>query len=586
MKYTLSTSENTVEPTAGLWETLKKLWPLLAEERRTMAVAFVAILINSGLTIWAPILIGHAVDRYILLHHYQGLLGYTGLLGIVYAVALIASFIQTRFMGSVAQRVLFRLRNLLFMKLEELPVAFFNQNKAGDLISRINNDTDKLNQFFAQSLMQFIGNVFTIIGAGIAMLIVQPHLGVAALLPALGLLIFARLSTAWVKKRNFKSLQTLGGLSAEIQESLDNFKVIIAFNRRDYFRHRFTEVNNTNYDAAIKAGVATNTYPPVFTLASSFGQLIVVTYGLFLISHGSFTFGLLISYLAYVSRFYDPLRQMAALWSNLQIALAGWDRISEILAKESDLPVIAAEPTKSKSALTFKNVHFSYPDGKEVLHNISFDLKHGKTYALVGPTGGGKTTTAMLMARLYDPTEGEVLLGGRDIRSYETRERTQKIGFILQEPFLFSGTVHENVIYGNPELEGVSAEELTTRLKKDGLEDLLARFDQGLATPVSAQGETISLGQRQLIAFIRAMLRRPELLILDEATANIDTVTEQLLQKVLDKLPAETTRVIIAHRLNTIENADQIFFVNDGEVTEAGDLKHAVAMLTEGKNVS
>lgn len=587
MNYTLSTPEQGAEPQNNFFATLKKLWPLLAEERRTLLWAFIAILVNSGLTILAPVMIGHAVDTYILKHDMHGVWVYTGLLSLVYGVSLIASFIQTRLMGGVGQRVLFRLRNKLFMKLEELPVAFFNQNKAGDLISRINNDTDKLNQFFSQSMMQFIGNVFVIIGAGIAMLVVQTRLGSAALVPAVGLFIFTRLTSNWIKKRNFKSLQAFGGLSAEISESLDNFKVIITFNRRDYFRHRFTEANNKNYQGAISAGIANNVYSPVFTFASSLGQLIVIVYGLSLIASGNFTFGLLISYLAYVTRFYDPLRQMAQLWANLQVALAGWDRIGEILAMESNLTIIPdTKEVSSKAVLEFKNVAFSYAEGKDVLHNVSFTLEPCKTYALVGPTGGGKTTTASLMARLFDPTHGEVLLSGKDIRSYTPAERTQKIGFILQEPFLFTGTVKDNLIYGNSELSTISTEELTRQLKREGLEDLLARFDEGLATPVATSGDSISLGQRQLIAFMRAMLRHPDILILDEATANIDTVTEQLLQKVLDKLSTKTTRVIIAHRLNTIENADVIYFVNSGTLTKAGSLKDAVKMLTEGKVAS
>jgi ATP-binding cassette subfamily B protein len=224
--------------------------------------------------------------------------------------------------------------------------------------------------------------------------------------------------------------------------------------------------------------------------------------------------------------------------------------------------------------------------GKEVLHKINFKLEKGKTYALVGPTGGGKSTTASIMARLYDPTEGEVFLNGRDIRSYEASERTKKIGFILQDPFLFTGTVRDNILYGNEEYQKHSNEELGEILKQMNLEKLLLRFDKGLESTITNGGESISLGQKQLIAFMRAALRKPELLILDEATANIDTVTEQILEDILKKLPKETTQVVIAHRLNTIENADEIFFVNSGEVVPAGSMEQAVGMLMKGKRDS
>jgi len=586
MNYALTTQAEGGKSKTNIFSALRKLWPLLTEDRGHLVIAFLAILANSGLTILAPIAIGHTVDTYILAHDYHGVAVYSLWLLLIYVGMLITNFIQTRVMGNIGQRLLFRMRNTLFNKLQELPVAFFNQNKTGDLISRINNDTDKLNQFFSRSLMQFLGNVFVIIGAGIAMVVVNLRLGSAALIPAAALLILTLLTSAWIKRTNFLSLKALGSMSGEIQESLNNFKVIIAFNRRDYFRKRFTEVNEANYKSALVAGIANNTYTPIYTFASNLGQLIVITYGLALISHGNFTFGLLVSFLAYVSRFYDPLRQMAALWSDLQTAMAGWERISEILAMQSDLPVIASEKSTSKKLLEFEHVHFGYPGGKEILHNITFALEAGKTYALVGPTGGGKTTTASLIARLYDPTEGIVHLEGRDIRSYTPEERTEKIGFILQEPFLFSGTVQDNLVYGNEALGKLSADELQELLKKEGLSALLERFDQGLATPVSGGADTISLGQKQLIAFMRAVLRHPALLILDEATANIDTVTEQLLEDILKKLPKETTKVIIAHRLNTIANADEIFFVNNGSVVSAGSLEQAVDLLAKETRAS
>jgi ATP-binding cassette subfamily B protein len=231
-----------------------------------------------------------------------------------------------------------------------------------------------------------------------------------------------------------------------------------------------------------------------------------------------------------------------------------------------------------QAIIEFKDIHFAYPNGKEVLRGISLKLEAGKTYALVGPTGGGKTTTASLMARLYDPTAGTILLEGRDIRSYEPDERTDIVGFILQDAFLFHGTVKSNIVYGNKKYEAFSDEQLLEHLNTIGLAPLLTRFEHGLQTEIAA-GNALSAGQKQILAFMRAILREPKLLILDEATANIDTVTEKLLQTSLDALPKETTRVIIAHRLNTIENADEIFFVNGGEVTPAGSLEHAIEMI-------
>jgi ATP-binding cassette subfamily B protein len=506
----------------------------------------------------------------------------------MYLVALVTSYFQTKLMGSIGQRTLFTLRNALFGKLQALPIAFFNQNKAGDLISRLNNDTDKINQFFSQSLMQFIGSIVTMTGAGIFLLILNIKLGAATLVPAVLILVFTMAVSPWVKRKNATSMKSVGGLSAEIQESLTNFRVIIAFNRRDYFRRRFQEANDANYKAAIGAGLANNIFTPIYGLLSNLAQLIVLALGIYLISINEFTIGLLVSYLAYAVNFYNPLRQLAALWTSFQVAMAGWDRISHILTLESDLVQANNEviPNPSAPLLQFDDVSFGYPSGKEILHHVNFTMEAGKTYALVGPTGGGKSTTASLISRLYDATSGKILLNGEDIRLYSDAERTKKIGFILQEPVLFSGTVKDNLLYGNEQFLSYSNTELEKVIQEAHLEKLLALFDQGLDTPIDASGNSISLGQKQLIAFMRAVLRRPDILILDEATANIDTVTEKLLTDILNHLPRTTTRVIIAHRLNTIENADEIYFVNSGNIIRAGSLDDAVAMLLEGKRSS
>jgi ATP-binding cassette subfamily B protein len=283
-----------------------------------------------------------------------------------------------------------------------------------------------------------------------------------------------------------------------------------------------------------------------------------------MIASGAFTLGLLVSFFVYIDRFYGPLRQVSYLWTGLQTAVAAWGRISAILSLESDLESTITHDKVHDAVIEFEDVTFGYVDDQKVLDHISLSLAPGRTYALVGPTGGGKTTTASLMARLYDPVAGTVRLMGKDIRSYSEAERTSLVGFILQDPFLFSGTVQDNIFYANPHYGELSKDEALRVLHDAGFDTLLARFDAGLDTPVNPSGNTLSLGQRQIIAFMRAVLRRPRILILDEATANIDTVTEGILGNIIDALPVDTTRVVIAHRLNTIQNADEIFFVSGG----------------------
>ncbi|MES2606731.1 MAG: ABC transporter ATP-binding protein [Pseudomonadota bacterium] len=578
MNYKLNTRDAN-EKNEPLFRALKRLVPLMQGEGRKVALALLAILLTAGIQLSSPVIIVHVVDTYIAVGDYSGILLWSVILLAINIVAFFSSYLQTRTMGGVGRRILFNMRNMIFNKLQELPVAFFNQNRSGDLISRINNDTDKLNQFFAQALIQFLSNFFLILGATIAMLSLNPLLGFLALLPAIVVLIITQLISLWVRSRNFASLQTAGGLSGEIAESLANFKVIVAFNRLDYFCEKFAAANKANFTASVRAGIASNFFMPLFGIAYNLGQLIVMAYGITMIADGALTTGLLIGFLLYVNNFYNPLRQLATIWSSLQLALAGLDRISEVLALNTNMQVIPSARTASMSVLEFRDVAFQYPDSKTILNHVSLVLERGKTYALIGPTGGGKTTTASLMARLYDPTAGTVLLDGIDIRAYAPEERAKKIGFILQEPFLFTGTMRDNVLYGNAEYTGYTDEQLTQLIKDAGLATLFSRFDQGLDTKIASTGESISLGQKQLIAFMRAALRRPELLILDEATANIDTVTEQLLEDILDKLPAGTTKVIIAHRLNTIKEADEIYFVNGGVITRAGSMESAVDML-------
>ena len=587
MNYNLNKYIKKTEKKRDVVSSLRKLMEIVSSEQRKLTAAFVAIALNVGLSLLGPYLLGYTIDTHVQTKNYEGVLVFAGILLIIYIAAYILNYIQIRMMGGIGQRLLFRLRNDVFEKLQELPLDFFNQNKAGDLISRINNDTDKLSEFFSHSLMQFIRSLIMMTGAGLFLLSINLPLGLATLSPTLILLVFTVAISPWIRRKNRATLKSIGNLSAEIQESIANFKVIVAFDRRDYFRKHLGDANRENYKKSIRAGIANSLLSPIYTFASNIGQLIVLAVGIWLIGQGRFSIGLLISFIAYVSNFYNPLRQLARLWANLQLTLAAWDRISQLLSLESNLPIIeSTEIANSNSFIHFKDVSFAYPNGEQVLKNVSFELQKGKVYAFVGPTGGGKTTTASLISRLYDATKGAILIDGKDIRSFTACERASKIGFILQDPILFTGTVRENILYGNNECGALTNEELEKALEDAQLLSLLKSFDQGLETSIEMGGDSISLGQKQIIAFMRAILRKPELLILDEATANIDTVTEQKLDQILTNLPKSTTKVIIAHRLNTIESADEIFFVNSQKIITAGSFDEALNLLMQEQGVS
>lgn len=300
------------------------------------------MIVSSLSNLISPIIIASTIDTYIQSQNYNGILVNSLWLLLIYTVGGISSYIQTKTMGGVGRRLVFDIRNAIFNKIQELPIAFFAQNKSGDLISRINNDTDKLNQFIAQALMQFVANFFLILGTGIFILVLHFDLAVVTLLPALAVLIITRVLSPWVKRKTLESLQSLGSISAEIQESLSHFKVIVAFNRLDYFRCKFEEANDKNYRAGISAGVSSNIFIPIYGLAGNLASLVSIWYGLYLITHSALTIGLLIGFQFYVNNFYSPLRQLASVWASFQVTLASLERVGEILDLEPDIVTIPA----------------------------------------------------------------------------------------------------------------------------------------------------------------------------------------------------------------------------------------------------
>ncbi len=586
----------------------KEFYQYLRGEGKVLLVSFFFIVLNSVAGVITPFLVAHAVDTYIVQGDKAGLAWMlAGLFGL-YLVTTAFGYAQSRIVGGVSQRTLFRLRSELFKKIQDLPIAFFNQNKVGDLISRINNDTDKLNQFLSEGLPRFVGSFFVIFGIAVFAVSLNWKLGLVMLSGLLIIFLATLLLTPFLERFNKKNLEVVGRLSSSMQENLSNFRVIAAYGKRDYFKDHLKKVNLSTFKNAYRADVMNRILEPIYDFAGFIALALVLLYGFHLITVGQLTVGLLIAYVSYTQRFYDPLRILATIFGTIEVALAAWSRLRILFNLENSMEVIpepaASSATNKQGAeihlssearlhgsgpqkagatdglgiLSFRDVYFGYEDGANVLEEVNFRFEPGKTYALVGPTGGGKSTLASLMARLYDPTSGTVYLNGRDIRSYAVHERTSLTSVILQDPVLFTGTVAENIKYGNDALANLTDEELSGMLRKQGLAEIMERFADGLATKIT-QGSGLSIGQKQLISFMRAVLRKPKLLILDEATANIDTITENLLTKALAVLSSDTTKVIIAHRLNTIKDADEILFVNKSHVVFAGDFDEAVRLI-------
>lgn len=579
MKNPYKLSQNHNQP-PSFEESLATILPLFAGETRNLIIIIITVLINIGTGVITPYIITRAIDGPIANKNIETLAIMSLGLIILYIISAIAAYGQARIMGYVSQRVLFRLRAKVFSSLQSLPIDFFNRNKAGDLISRINNDTNKINQFLSEGVLRFTSLFFSLIGIAAMMLYLNWQLASIVFSLTFVVLIITRIATPFIEGVNKVGLENQGSLSSEVQEGLLNFNAIVAFQIQDYYQNNFNKISQAVYSSKIQTNILNDSIAPLYTFVANLAQIILLAVGVSFILSGSITIGLLIGFLAYAQKFFEPLRILGSIVGSLQGALAAWTRVQEIISLESNLILeedkSGLQKRKTKHILEFENVSFGY-DEKQILKNMNFNLEQGKTYALVGPTGGGKSTTASLMARLYDPQQGLVKLYNKDIRTYTEEDRTKTIGFILQEPFLFSGTIGDNIRYGNPDLANKSNAELIEILKDNNLLDLISDFEYGVATNI--ENNAISIGQKQIISFIRVLLRRPQLLILDEATANIDTVTEQNLQDIINQLPDTTTKVIIAHRLNTIKKADQIFFISQGILTPAEDFQDALNLI-------
>jgi ATP-binding cassette, subfamily B, multidrug efflux pump len=529
-----------------------------------------------------PWLIGRAIDRYILRGDVSGLSRIMLVLLGVYVVGAIASRGQVYQVGSIGQSLLATMRTRIFDRLQHLPLGFFDRRPVGDLMSRVTNDVDTLNQLFSQGLTQLLGSLFSLIGIVVAMLFLDWNLALACftIIPIVLLLtsFFARRA-----RRAFRlTRETVGDVTAGVQEDLVGVREAQAFNRTEENIARFRRRNAANRDANVQAVAITSAFAPTIDMLSTLATALVIGYGGYLVFSGSLSIGILSAFLIYVQQFFRPIQLASQVYTQAQAAVAGAERIYNILDEEpepedpQDVPKLG----QAKGRISFEHVTFAYDPGHAVLHDVNFQVEPGMTVALVGPTGAGKTTISSLIPRFYDTTEGRVLIDGRDVRELARKDLRANIGIVLQEPFLFSGTIAENIGYGRSgDPSEATREEVEDAARIVNANDFITALPEGYDTVLGEGGGALSHGQRQLLSFARAVLTDPRILILDEATSNIDTRTEAIIQRALATLLEGRTSFVIAHRLSTIRNADLILVVEDGSIAERGD--HATLL---GKN--
>ena len=553
--------------------TLLRLWQYFGRERKLLSLIFASILVTVSLGLAGPYLLGKAIDA---MSKGRDAVDFSMLQTVVLVLiaAYIADgfihFIQGWLMAGVSQRIVLNLRNTLFNKLHRLPIPFFDLRTHGELMSRLSNDIDNISSTVAQSTTQLMASVLTITGAFGMMLYLSPLLTLASVV-TIPLAFFV---TGTVSKKTrvfFREQQAiLGRLNGHIEETMSGILVVKAFNREAKAIEQFDEINKKLCIVGIKAQIWSGYIMPLLNVINNIGFTVVASFGGYMAVQNLISIGIIASFLSYSRQFARPMNEIASIYNTLQSAIAGAERVFEIMDEKEEATDAqgAVELKNPQGHVEFKHVSFGYRADVPVLKNVSFTAVEGSSTALVGPTGAGKTTIVNLLARFYDATGGSIKIDGRDIRDYTRDSLRSCFGIVLQDTYLFSGTIRENIKYGKLE---ATDEEVEAAASVANADAFIKRLPKGYDTILSESGSNLSQGQRQLLAIARAILADPAILILDEATSSVDTRTELHIQEAMLKLMRGRTSFIIAHRLSTIRDADTIMVIDGGEIVEKGN---------------
>jgi ABC-type multidrug transport system fused ATPase/permease subunit len=484
--------------------------------------------------------------------------------------SLATSAAQTYFTGWTGERILADLRNRLFRHLQRLSLGFYERNRAGVIISRLTNDVDALDQLVTDGVSSLVKNSLTLGGTAVILFLLDWRLALATIT----VIPFLTLATRWFRSRSSRAYgqvrERLGLVTATLAEDIAGMRVVQAYTREERNQRQFEDVNAHYREANQQTVVLNGIYFPFVDLLSSIATAIVLGYGGYLVFQGETTPGTLFAFILYVSNFFDPVQDLSQLYNTFLAAVAALDKIMDVMDEE---PEVVDRPGATpippiEGDVRFENVRFGYGrDGPEVLHGIHLDVPAGTTVALVGHTGAGKSTIAKLLARFYEPREGAITIDGHDTRDVTQESLRRQLGIVPQEGFLFAGTVRDNIAFGRPD---ATPDAIVAAAQAVGAHDFVMRLENGYETELQERGTRLSLGQRQLVAFARALLADPRILILDEATSSVDIGTERKIEQALRTLLADRTAFIIAHRLSTIRDADLIVVLEHGRVVEQG----------------
>ncbi len=548
---------------------LMRLLPYLNPFKVVLILVLFFVLIYTLLGLIGPYLMGTAIDKFIATKDAAGLMKIAIAMLTVYLLNNLFTALSAWLMSDVSQRALKQLRKDLFSHLQSLPISFFDRNPAGELMSRLTNDIDAINQAVSQNVTSLLASVLSLVGILIAMFVLDKWLALASVLVVPIMFWFTEFVARYTR-RGFRELQKhLGQLNGVMEEAISGQKVVKAFRRNESAIALFRQHN----EEVFRAGVSANSYAlllmPLTNVLGNFFVIVLAGLGGWLALQGLVTVGIIATFITYGQNFIQPLRQLANMYNSIQAALAGSERVFEIM----DMPSEVDDAPDAKSAISikghvqFEHVNFGYRPGQLIIKDMTLDVKAGETFALVGPTGAGKTTIINLLTRFYEITGGSVHIDGIDIRDIKKEDLRRQLGLVLQDTFMFSGTVMENIRYGRLD---ATDEECVQAAKLADADHFIRQLPRGYESNLSERASNLSQGQRQLLSIARAILADPAILILDEATSSVDTRTEARIQKALLRLMKGKTSFVIAHRLSTIRDADQVLVINDGEIVEKG----------------
>ena len=548
-------------------KTLKRLLTYFGKELKMMIALLAAVFIIVICSVYAPRLQSNAID-YIAAGQFSMLTPVLMMMTGLYLVNSVCTFIQTRFSAILSQRVVKKMRQDLFQSIVNLPIKYLDSHPHGDIMSRMTNDVENISNTVSQSLSSLFSGILTIIGTVIMMLALCPQLAILSCTTVILTVLATKGLSAAMRKFYRKRQKLLGALNSQVEEMVTGYKTVVAYNRQDMVCTEFDKTSDELTRVGIIAEILGGSMGPVMNVINNVGFVIIAAFGGYFAVKGIVSIGTISAFIVYAKQFGRPIDEIAQIYGQIQTAIAGAERVFAIMDHESEDKSGDKLITSDSPVITFKNVNFSYQEGKQVLYDFNLEVKGGQKVALVGATGSGKTTVVNLLIRFYNIDSGEILIDGVNIKDIDIADLRKNTAIVLQDTVLFADTIRNNLLYSN---ENATEEEMVEATKMSNCDSMIRRMPEKYDSMLSASGQNISQGQRQLLSIARAFLAHPKILILDEATSSVDTRTEKKIQDAMVNLMKNRTSLIIAHRLSTIQDADCIVVMDQGKIVEMGN---------------